>query len=91
MVTDNYIEFCHRWFGLANIKEFIEDMDEFYNQLELGQYSKLGSNPRSVIIPTVKSKIRTPIKFTNDKHINVCFFYNNRNKDITYEKLMENK
>ena len=32
MVSDNIIEFCKRWFGLAGIMEFIEDMKE-YEQL----------------------------------------------------------
>jgi hypothetical protein len=34
MVTDNTIEFCKRWFNLAGIMEFIEDMKEF----ETSQY-----------------------------------------------------
>lgn len=37
MVSDNIIEFCKRWFGLAGCMEFIEDMKE-YEQLHY-QYS----------------------------------------------------
>lgn len=37
MVSDNIIEFCKRWFGLAGCMEFIEDMKE-YEQLQY-QYS----------------------------------------------------
>lgn len=61
-------------------------MDEFYDN-----YSRYERNCKTVIVPTLKSKVRSPIKFTNDKTIKVCFFYNGRNKNITYEKLMENK
>lgn len=31
MVTDNVIEFCHRWFNLAGISEMIEDINEYSN------------------------------------------------------------
>ena len=29
MVTDNHVEFCNRWFHLAGVMEFLEDMKEF--------------------------------------------------------------
>lgn len=34
MVCDNHIEFCHRWFHLANVKEMIDDIKEYhYNNI----------------------------------------------------------
>lgn len=32
LVTDNTIEFCHRWLHLANFKEFLEDWKEYLNK-----------------------------------------------------------
>lgn len=37
MVSDNIIEFCRRWLGLAGIMEFIEDMKEYESKFY--QYS----------------------------------------------------
>ena len=31
LVSDDTIEYCHRWFHLANTKEFIDDLNEFYS------------------------------------------------------------
>lgn len=31
MVTDTAIEFCHRWFQLADFGQFLEDMKEYFN------------------------------------------------------------
>lgn len=31
MVSDNWIEFCHRWFHLANVEEFLQDMREYFD------------------------------------------------------------
>lgn len=90
MVTDNFIEFGHRWFGLANIKEFIEDMDEYYSDRGLGKYSEIEANTRAVFIPTSSVK-QSPIEFTNDRVVKVCSFYNKRNPEINYNTLMECK
>ena len=30
LVTDNHILFAHRWLGLANFKEFLNDVNEYY-------------------------------------------------------------
>jgi hypothetical protein len=32
LTTDSIIEFCHRWFGLANFNEFMDDMKEYQNK-----------------------------------------------------------
>lgn len=90
LVTDNTIEFSHRWFKLANFEEFIQDMDEYYEKLSgLGQYSKIESNWRSVLIPS--NKVKSVVSFTGRRAYSPVSFYNERNKSITYEKLMEGK
>lgn len=32
LTVDSIIEFCHRWFGLANISEFFNDWNEYNNK-----------------------------------------------------------
>ena len=68
MVTDNIIEFCNRWFNLANYQEFLEDIDEFYSGYRYGNFSNLrkagfGESP---ILPTINGK-DCPIEFINAK------------------------
>ena len=68
MVTDNIIEFCNRWFNLANYQEFLEDIDEFYSGYGYGNFSNLrkagfGESP---ILPTINGK-DCPIEFINAK------------------------
>lgn len=41
MVTDNHIEFCKRWLGLAGFKEFLEDYDEYYADRRAGNLGNL--------------------------------------------------
>lgn len=38
LTSDNYIEFCHRWFHLANFKELYEDIMEYFSNNELPFY-----------------------------------------------------
>ena len=68
MVTDNIIEFCNRWFNLADYQEFLEDIDDFYSKYGFGKFSNLrkagfGESP---ILP-VTDKRDCPIEFTNIK------------------------
>ena len=103
MVTDNMIEFCHRWFHLGNITEVLDDIDEFYNKkVGIGTYSNLisagfgnaGSEKPfafSPILPT-SSPIECPIEFNASTHItSPVIFYNPRNSEYTYEKLQAAK
>ena len=68
MVTDNIIEFCNRWFNLADYQEFLKDIDDFYSKYGFGKFSNLrkagfGESP---ILP-VTDKRDCPIEFTNIK------------------------
>jgi len=83
MVTDNFILFAHRWFNLANFKQFLEDMDEYYNHKGFGNYSELEKNYMSPIIPA-STGVRSAVVFTNERTYKPIVFYNERNKEITY-------
>lgn len=76
MVTDNIIEFCHRWFHLENIKEFIGTIDEYYQRKSLfntKQYSELVRRAAN------EPGVRTPIKpFTNGAAFQPIYFANNK-------------
>ena len=95
MVTDNYVEFCHRWFKLAGFEEMLDDIDEYFGVLGYGNYSELTNNGYfekglySPIIPTV-AKYQSPIIFS-DKIKDTCpvIFHEPRNNNINYETLKE--
>lgn len=100
LVSDDTIEYCHRWFHLANTKEFIDDLNEFYsgfgsNDIKFTNLISAGygdGNKRCPLKPTTKSSVRQPIYFgTKTKTFSPVIFYNERNKDITYEKLISEK
>ena len=100
LVSDDTIEYCHRWFHLANTKEFIDDLNEFYsgfgsNDTKFTNLISAGygdGNKRCPLKPTTKSSVRQPIYFgTKTKTFSPVIFYNERNKDITYEKLISEK
>src|SRR5574344_46707 len=57
MVTDNPVEFCHRWFHLAGVMEFLEDMLE-YQKKYYKSYNSIGTydssyykDGRMIIVP----------------------------------------
>lgn len=80
MVTDNIIEFSHRWFKLPTIEEFIQDINEFYNSFcNYGSFSNLigAGFVESPIIPIV-DKVETPIIFDMNRAENPIMFFNNR-------------
>ena len=94
IVTDNFIEYCHRWFKLANITEFLDDMDEYYNNLGFGQYSNLvnagfnnnGKFVMSPIKPVPKGKPISPIKFDYYRQSPIRFY-----NEIPYKTFRELK
>ena len=92
MVTDNIIEYCHRWFHLANINELLEDIDEYYMKTTNFSYSNLLSagfdnGIYSPIMPTSK-EVKSPVSFNNyKKPTSPVKFYTRRNPDYTYDKL----
>ena len=88
LVTDNHLSFCKRWFHLAGIQEFLDDMEEYRRQFMIS-YSSNGvytpyyydKNDKFVIVPIrdnrMHGKIR-PITFTNDRKIKPITFYKPR-------------
>lgn len=88
MVTDNPIEYCKRWFHLAGVEEFLSDIDEFYQDRQIGNFSNLvGAGFReSPILPTYSS-IETPITFTGSKTESPLIFYTQRPENLNYEYL----
>lgn len=90
MVTDNHIEFCHRWFGLASIEEFISDMDEYYMENGFGEYSKIDMNPRAALVP-ISGGVQAALVKTNSKVNSAVIFVNERDKSITYDSLAKER
>ena len=67
LTTDNIIEFCHRWFGLANFEELLDDMCEYYNKFVTpvsreGTYRMFYRNDDNKVI-------QVPVKRTNNKKV----------------------
>ena len=96
LVTDNHIEFCHRWFKLANVEEMIEDVDEYYNRFGFGKYSNLisagyGSNYTEGISPVLPTASRTanPVTFRNPKVNSPVIFHTPRSTEYTYYNLIQ--
>ena len=93
MVTDNVIEYCHRWFHLSNIEQMLDDIDEFYGNRCGSKFSNLitagygnGSPIISAVIPTSSGYI-DGVKFGQPKKITPVTFYTQRNPEYTYNKL----
>ena len=90
LVTDNHIEFCHRWFGLASVEEFISDMDEYYMETGFGKYSEADLNPRAALVPT-SGGVQVALVRTNSKVNPAVIFVNERDKSITYDSLAKER
>lgn len=86
MVTDNIIEFCHRWFGLGNFQEMLEDIDEFYGT-EYGRFSNLqkAGFAQSPIIP-VTDKVEAGLIFDSYGPTSPIIFDNEMPKDLILER-----
>ena len=67
MVTDNEIEFCHRWFHLANFMELLDDANEFFaskmisNKSYIESWNSYGDRIEVPLVPT-NHYIRNPFK-----------------------------
>lgn len=98
LVTDNMIEYCHRWFHLSNIEQMIDDVDEFYgSKFNSGKFSNLvtagyGNNNGviSAVIPTSSGYV-DGVKFGQPKKITPVTFYTKRNPEYTYNNLYSTK
>lgn len=89
LVTDNVIEYCKRWFHLAGIKEFIDDIDEFYIDRGVGKFSNLmkAGFKESPLIPA-SDNIISPVSFTNKAVEKPIVFYNNIPESVDRQKLL---
>ena len=88
MVTDNHIEFCSRWFHLAGVTEMIDDIEEFYLNLDPEyRFSNMINSFRAPITP-VSSPYMNPI-IEGKKTMNPIVFNSPRNKKYNYYDLKE--
>ena len=58
LTCDNIIEFCHRWMGLANFNEILEDMAEYYNKFNQSQYMLFYRNDEGRVIEQPVKELR---------------------------------
>jgi hypothetical protein len=89
MASDNYIEFCNRWFKLASFQEMLDDIDEYFQKNScFGKYRDIANDPFSPIIPTTSSIVE-PISFYEiaDNPINTI---NDLDSSITYTSIVTN-
>lgn len=93
IVTDNPIEYCHRWFHLANIEEIIDDIDEFFKPIGLGNYSDLLNGPwvgdnfaLPAFLPTTNT-VKDVFRTVNCPTRSPFIFHNRRNPELNYNEL----
>lgn len=91
MVTDNHIEFMHRWFGLASIEELLNDIDEYYAHYGYGNYSEMYYNRHCPILPVIngeesfnqyKMELRKCIHFEDEHYRPENYTYEEVTKDV---------
>lgn len=90
MVTDNVVEYCHRWFHLAGFEEFLQDVDEYFGD-SLGKFSNL-QKVFSPITYTNQSTIN-PLEFNQDGRMSPIIFMDGNPKpsNLTYQSILERK
>lgn len=88
MVTNNEIEFCKRWFNLAGIEEFLEDINEFYSDRGFNRFSNLmnAGFVESPVVP-ISDYIETAVTFDAIKVESPITFINDRPEGMTYYNL----
>lgn len=91
MVTDNFIEFCARWFHLADFEEILHDIDEFYLRYTgIGKFGNLVSagfgNGISPITLTQKTP-QCPIEFGPKEPIVPITITTRRDPKLNYNDL----
>ena len=88
MVTDNFIEFCVRWFKLGTIQDVLEDADEYYNKYRLGNFTNLlDAGYRNPVLPTAR-KHSSAISFGSKKPVNPITINVPRDPQYTYNNLI---
>ena len=80
-VTDNPIICMHRWFGFADIKEFLIDWNE-YNTRFLKTFSRHGNYGRFNYIPSEGRVLESPLYDAGVKKENPFYYPNNKEKPL---------
>jgi hypothetical protein len=78
MVTDNVIEFCKRWFGLAGIMEFVQDMKEYEAKFMYGasyhQFKNLEAGLKENPIYDLEGGVEKAVVVGDDEARAILFF-----------------
>ena len=76
MVTDNVIDFCSRWFNLEGVSDFLNTIDEYYQNVSLMKFDKYSEIDKmchnkgwSPIRPITPNDVYHPICFSNKQVI----------------------
>lgn len=76
MVTDNVIDFCSRWFNLEGVSDFLNTVDEYYQNVSLMKFDKYSEIDKmchnkgwSPIRPITPNDVYHPICFSNKQVI----------------------
>lgn len=70
LISENYIEFAHRWLGFANIREMLEDIEEYFS---------MNPFPNMVTPRQINEELFIPIKFYDEHYKNspIVFYDDN--------------
>lgn len=88
MVCDNIIEFCHRWLHLANFKEALDDMNEYF-RIKYVTYSNFDTHSEFNYNEKDKQRYITPLK--NEIHDSIDVIYNDNEKGLKIMYFMEER
>lgn len=77
LMSENYIEFSHRWLGLANVKEMIEDLKEYFTNHPFVNMTDLDE---------INHPVYTPIRFVDKEKFvySPIVYYDEEDKEIDY-------
>ena len=77
LMSENYIEFSHRWLGLANVKEMIDDLKEYFTNYPFVNMTDLNE---------INHPVYTPIKFVDKEKFvySPIVYYDEEDKEIDY-------
>lgn len=94
MVTDNIIEYAHRWFHLANFVEFLEDINEYYSRDNIGKFTNIiaagfDGGKESPIIPTAYDSNIVPVEFGRRCKVETPIVFFNRRENLSYDQYNE--
>ena len=80
--TDNIMEFAKRWLHLANYEELLDDIDEYYNQYNYGNFSEMYYS-NSPIIPTLNGN-DSEILMNKNEVIDAIEFFDQYDKPANF-------